>query len=126
MTIIAGGDFKPMFTGYLKFQLEAETPDRLLSQAVLSGQWITKSSEILKERKRRKRGQLQTREFQITLTMYDIDGYKRGFKAISFVTSGGFEVVSAAIDQQSDVFKAELLEDGIICDMRKSVVVIRA
>lgn len=121
-------EFKQVFTGYMRFQLEAESEESLFRQAVFRGDWITKSPKILKKINKRRRGQPVTRHFLFALTMIDTDGHKRGYKEVTFKTAEGFYALSAAVDQQSEVFKEELAEefDGLEIDVNRSYITIKA
>ena len=121
-------EFVAQFKGFMKFPLEAETEQALYSRAVLAGEWLTKSKEILSEQTKKVRGQIRRREFWFSLTMFDIDGHKRGYKVVTFKTAGGFPILSKAVDQESEIFKKELaqIDPNIVIDVFKSYAVIKA
>ena len=120
-------EFTPIYRGYMKFPLEGKTEQDLYSRSVRTGDWVTKSSKILVKQTKKVRGQLRQREFWFSLTMFDTDGHKRGYKAMTFKTSGGFPVLSKAVDQESEAFKKELAEadPDIKIDVFKSYVVVK-
>lgn len=121
-------EFKPVFTGYMKFQLEAPSEAVLFKRAVFKGDWITKSPKILKKINKKRRGERVKREFLFALNMFDTDGHRRGYKEVTFKTAEGFYALSAAVDQQSELFKKELTEqfEGLEIDVFESYVVVKA
>lgn len=60
--------------------------------------------------------------------MFDTDGHRRGYKEVTFKTAEGFYALSAAVDQQSELFKKELIEqfEGLEIDVFESYVTVKA
>ena len=110
--------FKPAFRGYLKIFLHENAPDTVPPRAELTEDWQTDRWRIMKK----------PRKFQITLHIFDKDGFKRGLETMVFTSKGGKTDITNAIVDFGNKFCAELRErdKDLIVDLTKSYGVVRA
>lgn len=107
---------KPKFNGYLKMFLHDDDPERLVSRAETTEDWVTKRWKILKK----------PRRFSIRFHIVDKDGNKCGHEVVDFLNEGKDKDLSHAIYKTGRKFINELRDEGFDVDSVNSYAVIRA
>ena len=107
---------KPKFNGYLKMFLHDDDPERLVSRAETTEDWVTKRWKILKK----------PRRFSIRFHIIDTTGFKRVHEVADFKNKGGDKELSHTIYRLGLDLVNSLREQGIEIDTVNSYAVIRA
>lgn len=110
-------EFKPLFSGYMKIYLHDDIPERLASRAEFTQDWRMdqKRHKIMK----------RDRKFQITLHIFDKDGFKRGLESMVFMSRGNHKDLSKVIFEFGNKFVDELREKDCDVDLINSYAVVR-